>query len=403
MTAFSAEELGKHANALRALARDLIADEALAEDAVQDACVTALTKPPVGSLAGWLRTVVSNRVLELRRSEQRRRRREQMAARSEASEDADAAGRLELQQDILAAVRSLEAPYRAAVWMRYYEHRTPSQIAKTLGDPVKTVKTRLWRALQLLRQKLDHRYGDRRAWLGALVPLAKLSGRTWGLGAAVAAGALWMQAKPLLVATILGLALVAGGAWVWSGGGAPPVPLPSLSEVKAHVAPQPVADACQSRQVAEVEAVAAKSPEAAASVYGSLAVRVRWHDDRPAPGIAIYCDVRGEPQLDRNELCVVSDEAGLARAAHVHAGKVKLSSERGGELEANVAAGTQHEVDFVLPRGIDVTGIVRDQRQLPVAGAEVVLVSPRGGWLGGRTVAVTDAVGAFAVRAVDAT
>ncbi|HEX5051214.1 MAG TPA: nucleotidyltransferase domain-containing protein [Planctomycetota bacterium] len=76
---------------------------------------------------------------------------------------------------------------------------------------------------------------------------------------------------------------------------------------------------------------------------------------------------------------------------------------RGGSLAAEVAAGAVREVAFPLPPGLDVTGEVVDERRLPVAGADIVLVSPRGGWLGGRVVARTGADGTFAVRAVEPT
>lgn len=121
-----------------ALARDLVADEALADDAVQQAYVVALTRPPRerGSIAGWLRTVVRSCSLDLLRQQGRRRRREQQC----------------------------DAPMPLA----------PDEAAARQGEPVKTIKTRLGRALQLLRSKLDGRPGGRDAWLAALAPLVQL-------------------------------------------------------------------------------------------------------------------------------------------------------------------------------------------------------------------------------------
>ena len=147
-------------------------------------------------------------------------------------------------------------------------------------------------------------------------------------------------------------------------------------------------------------------PAAAAAVsapYGSLLVRVSWHDGTPAPDIAIDFLAKGEPQLDRNESRVVSDADGIARAERLHAGAVTLTSDRGGTVAAEVAAGVVREVDFALPRGVDVIGAVVDERQRPIPGANVLLVSPRSGWLGGRVVAVTRVDGSFAVHAVEPT
>lgn len=394
MAPFSADDLTRHAASLRALARDLLADDSLADDAVQQACVNALTRPPSGlvSVAAWLRSVVRSCAFDLWRSEQRRARRERLVARDDAVEPRDAAEHLELQEDIVAAVRSLDEPYQTAVWLRYYQHRTPAAIARLLGEPVKTVKTRLWRALQLLRHKLDGRYGNRNAWLGALAPFVHVSP---GLAVAgVAGGGLLMQGKKLLLAAVL-LVAIAATAVAWprdEAAAAPPAAGTSVASatLPASIEPPPAA----TPPVRE-------APVAPASPFGSLVVRVLWHDRSPAAGVAIHCLLGGERQLDRNELRVVADAHGVARAARVPTGSVKLSSDRGGTAETTVAGGSVRDVDFVLPRGVDVAGTVIDERQRPVADAHVVLVSPRSGWLGGRVVATSDAGGAFAVRAAD--
>ena len=61
MTSFSDEDLCRHAGSMRALARDLLADDALADDAVQQAYVTALTRPPATrvAVASWLAQAAS--------------------------------------------------------------------------------------------------------------------------------------------------------------------------------------------------------------------------------------------------------------------------------------------------------------------------------------------------------
>lgn len=173
MTEFPADELFSHGDALRRLARDLVADDALAEDAVQQAYVVALTRPPRErtSLAGWLRAVVRSCSLDLLRQQGRRRRREERVAAPSPLAPDEAAAQLELQAAIVAAVRELGEPYASVVWLRWFEALTPSEIATRQGEPVKTVKTRLGRALQMLRSKLDARPGGRQTWLAALAPL----------------------------------------------------------------------------------------------------------------------------------------------------------------------------------------------------------------------------------------
>ena len=128
---FSADELTRHAASLRSLARDLLADEALAEDAVQDAFVAALTRPPrrSASLGAWLLTAVRGFAIDRWRSDCRRAQRERSLPPGESREPIDTATRLELQEDIVAAVRSLDEPYRTVVWLRYFEQLPPAAIA----------------------------------------------------------------------------------------------------------------------------------------------------------------------------------------------------------------------------------------------------------------------------------
>lgn len=218
MTAFSADELFSHGDALRRLARDLVADDALAEDAVQQAYVVALTRPPRErtSLAGWLRTVVRSCSLDLLRQQARRRRREQHGAGPSPLAPDEAAAQLELQAAIVAAVRGLGEPYASVVWLRWFEALTPSEIAARQGEPVKTIKTRLGRALQMLRSKLDARPGGRQAWLAGLAPLlhAPLPRTAAAAGAGSGSNQLltyWLGG--LLAAGLL----IAAGMLAWDG------------------------------------------------------------------------------------------------------------------------------------------------------------------------------------------
>jgi len=63
----------------------------------------------------------------------------------------DHAAALDLRQ----AVNSLEPAYRLVVVLRYYVGLDASEIGGTLGVPATTVRTRLRRALALLREHLD--------------------------------------------------------------------------------------------------------------------------------------------------------------------------------------------------------------------------------------------------------
>ena len=52
-------------------------------------------------------------------------------------------------------VAALPAKFRAVVVLRYLEDQTPEEMAATLGWPVNTVKSRLHRALAMLKDRMD--------------------------------------------------------------------------------------------------------------------------------------------------------------------------------------------------------------------------------------------------------
>jgi DNA-directed RNA polymerase specialized sigma24 family protein len=75
-SALSGELLTRHSEFLRALARGLLDDEQLAEDACQEAVLATLRQPPpvhVNPVA-WLTTLTRRAALGMRRSADRRAR-----------------------------------------------------------------------------------------------------------------------------------------------------------------------------------------------------------------------------------------------------------------------------------------------------------------------------------------
>jgi RNA polymerase sigma-70 factor (ECF subfamily) len=406
--AFPSEELANQVRALRALAGELLTDRTLADDAVQDACAMALERPPrsAASLPTWLRTVVRRCALDLGRSERRRRQREQAAAKAEAEMPIDSAQQLELQHDLLAAVRELDEAHRTAIWLRFFEDRTPSAIALQLSVPVKTVKTRLSRALQLLRQKLDARHGDdRRAWLLPLgtfvarpnaVPMSRVAPKLLPKLSAMLTGAMAMMAKGKILAAAA--VLVAAGAWAfWPGDGAPGAGPRQTSTAGAPVAAQSAldrqADAELKADAMQREAIAAPS----ATGRGDLVVRLLYGDDH-SPAADVMVTAFRKNEIPRNASAPSVDSKrqrtnaeGIARFSSLRAGRTGLIADRGHWFEnAHVTAGKETEVEFVMPVGVTITGIVVSATGVPVAGAEVELESSR--------VATTDEHGRFTVR-----
>src|SRR6186713_2978658 len=176
------EALLSQAGWVRALAGHLTADAHAAEDLSQDALAAALARPPPGDrpLRGWLAGIVRNLARQHRRSAGNRAARERVAARAEGeSASAELLERLESHRAVVEAVARLEDPYRTAILLRYFEGLAPAAIAARTGTPLRTVHTRLHRALARLRAELDRAHGgDRRAWLLALIPFARGS-RGW--------------------------------------------------------------------------------------------------------------------------------------------------------------------------------------------------------------------------------
>jgi len=209
------ERLLAHEGFLRELAVRLVADPQSADDIVQDTWVAALERPTAvrTSARGWLAAVARNAARMRRRSGARRSRRERQVARPEAiPSPADLVERERTRRLVLSAVLRLEEPYRSTVILRFYDSLPPRAVARRLGVPVETVRTRTRRALERMRQDLDRRHESRRAWSALLVPF--LSPGPGASASAALGGVLLMSAKIRALAVVL-LALLLGGGATW--------------------------------------------------------------------------------------------------------------------------------------------------------------------------------------------
>jgi len=172
-----AAELARHVEFVQRLARRLAADGATSEDLAQETWVATLehASPLRGALRAWLARVLRNRSALARRSRVRRVRLEAAAARPEAlSGTAEIVERMELHGRVVASVLALPEPYREVVVRRYFENESAAEIALTLELPEPTVRTRLARAHERLRQRLAGEFGGDRALCAvALLRLAE--------------------------------------------------------------------------------------------------------------------------------------------------------------------------------------------------------------------------------------
>jgi RNA polymerase sigma-70 factor (ECF subfamily) len=216
------EDLLDHQGFLRGLVRSLVFDHEEAEDYLQETWAYAFRKPPRAGpgLKAWLATVARNCIRQDRRSRGRRDLREAAVAAPETDAGTEGAVERERQRRrVVDAVLDLHEPYRTVVVLRYLDDLPPREIARRTGAPVETVRTRIKRALAMLRKRFDaeHR-GDRRAWCMALVPLlANERKAAAATGVAGLLGAiLLMGGKPKIAITVSIVALLVGAAFVFT-------------------------------------------------------------------------------------------------------------------------------------------------------------------------------------------
>jgi RNA polymerase sigma-70 factor (ECF subfamily) len=127
-------------------------DRGAAEDAVQEAFVIAWrrrgTLKEEAAFAQWLRRIVLRECLRWRR----RWFRPPIPSNPllETSAGPDPA----VQIDVARAVRRLPARLRAVIFLHFYEDATLATLARDLGIPESTAKTRLYQALRRLEELL---------------------------------------------------------------------------------------------------------------------------------------------------------------------------------------------------------------------------------------------------------
>lgn len=144
------------------LALRIVRDGALAEDAVQEAFLQVWRHAPRfvpgrARASTWILTLVHRRSVDVVRREERRRARPLPGGERtgvEASAEESAWLRLERER-VQAALRRLPDPQREAIELAYYGGFTQSELAERLGEPIGTIKSRMFTGLARLRELLD--------------------------------------------------------------------------------------------------------------------------------------------------------------------------------------------------------------------------------------------------------
>ena len=152
------------------LALRVLRDEKLAEDAVQEAFLSAWRgavsfQAERAKVSTWLLTLVHRRAVDIVRREERRRT-EPIEGVEDAQGDAtDEQAFLRLQRErVQGALRQLPDTQREALELAYYGGFTQSELAERLGQPIGTIKSRMFTGLNRLRELLVESEMQGDAW-----------------------------------------------------------------------------------------------------------------------------------------------------------------------------------------------------------------------------------------------
>lgn len=321
--------------------------------------------------------------------------RERASARAEALPSAaELTERAEGQRLLMEAVLGLDEAKREVVILRYYERLSSAEIARRQGVPAGTVRARLKRALDELRERLDERTGgDREQWQRALVPLAFAPERS-----AAAVGLASLLTGALMLKTFLAAgAIAAAVAFVLVAIGALEAPFvrpPAEPVTFTPLEDLPIAavepTGAEGRREAEVDVEApleSDDAEAEARPVGTFRLRFVDGEGRPVPGV----EVATQPRFD-GSTAVSGADGRAAVLAWIGARRGAIGvryARRGFASDATTAHGEPGcDVDLGdvrLRPGGAIEGRVVDGRGAPLADVRV--------WVDGEEVGSTAAGG----------
>jgi RNA polymerase sigma-70 factor, ECF subfamily len=152
------------------LAVRILRDESLAEDAVQEGFLVvwrsaARFVPERAKASTWVLTLVHRRAVDLVRRQERRRTEPLETAPHAGTDAVDEQAWLRLRRErVQTALSRLPDPQREAIELAYYGGFTQSELADRLGEPLGTIKSRMFTGLARLRELLQEEEQDEEPW-----------------------------------------------------------------------------------------------------------------------------------------------------------------------------------------------------------------------------------------------
>jgi RNA polymerase sigma-70 factor, ECF subfamily len=165
-----AEVYDRYGRVAYGLAVRIVRDESLAEDAVQEAFLAVWNSaarfvPEKAKASTWILTLVHRRAVDLVRRSERRRTEPLDDAAQPVGDSTDELAWLRFERErVQAALRQLPDQQREALELAYYGGFSQSELAERLGQPLGTIKSRMFTGLVRLRDLLADAAPEESTW-----------------------------------------------------------------------------------------------------------------------------------------------------------------------------------------------------------------------------------------------
>jgi protocatechuate 3,4-dioxygenase beta subunit len=294
-----------------------------------------------------------------------------------------------VQRELVQAVLGLPEPYRTTILLRFFDGLPPRAIAKRMGVPVDTVRTRVTRGVAQLRARLDDgRGGDRTAWLAALAPLLRTPSPLVPpplstLGAALVNAKIQIAVAALVVGGALTLYLATRAPEPEKSAIAAAAPAaepsatvePRAPSSAALAAEAPAGTAAATRGPAPMATTQAAIPEVQA---GPAMLRGRVLDDGGAPLSGVRIAAAADGGKLTGDAATSAQDGAFEMSYPQRAERLVSADERFATVFAGLCGGTPSagEIVVVVAPRVEVAGRVVGEEGYPLPGARVELEVP---------------------------